>query len=164
MTGPRSLKDTPLEGSFQSHQVPLAAAMSDDSQLEILSSWLKSYNVNELLVQGGHGDKPGEFIKSSVLRILPERIDRRLGMIKESFAGYEPLDVPDFEGFGTDEPGELSAMKSVASQSFRSIRRGLALTVLSCVEFLGAVIEKNPKSFRIFSPDGKCRFCRWKRY
>ncbi|KAG8691586.1 hypothetical protein FRC09_011587, partial [Ceratobasidium sp. 395] len=83
MTGPRSLKDTPLEGSFQSHQVPLAAAMSDDTQLKILSDWLASYGVDELLVKGGHGDKPDEFIKSSVLRILPERVDRRLGMLKE---------------------------------------------------------------------------------
>ncbi|KAG9126059.1 hypothetical protein FRC07_005093, partial [Ceratobasidium sp. 392] len=134
MTGPRSLKDTPLEGSFQSHQVPLAAAMSDDTQLKILSDWLASYGVEELLVKGGHGDKPDEFVKGSVLRILPEQVDRRLGMIKESYAGYEPLNVPDFEAFGSDEPGEMSAMKAVA-------------------KYLGIVIEKNPSSFRIFSPD-----------
>ncbi|KAG9093290.1 hypothetical protein FRC06_011577, partial [Ceratobasidium sp. 370] len=134
MTGPRSVKDTPLEGSFQSHQVPLPAAMSDDSQLKILSDWLASYGANELLVKGGHGDKPDEFVKSSVLRILPERIDRRLGMIKESYVGYTPLDVPDFEAFGSDKPGEMSAMKAVA-------------------KYLGVVIEKNPSSFRIFSPD-----------
>ncbi|KAG8785735.1 hypothetical protein FRC12_017232 [Ceratobasidium sp. 428] len=108
--------------------------MSDDTQLKILSDWLASYGVDELLVKGGHGDKPDEFIKSNVLRILPERVDRRLGMLKESYAGYKPLDVPDFEGFGSDKPEEMSAMKAVA-------------------KYLGAVIEKNPSSFRIFSPD-----------
>jgi len=134
MTGPRSVEDTPLEGSFQSHQVPLPAAMSDDNQLKILSDWLSSYGADELLVKGGRGDKPDEFFKSSALRILPERIDRRLGMIKESYAGYTPLDLPDFEEFGSDKHGEMSAMKAVA-------------------KYLGVVVEKNPSSFRIFSPD-----------
>ncbi|KAH7336888.1 phosphoketolase [Rhizoctonia solani] len=134
MTGPRSLKDTPLEGSFHSHQVPLAKAMSDDEQLKILSDWLTSYGIEELLVKGGSGDKPDEFIKESVLRILPERADRRLGMVKESYAGYTALDVPDFESFGNDDEKEISAMKAVA-------------------KYLSVVIEKNPKTFRIFSPD-----------
>ncbi|CAE6412548.1 unnamed protein product [Rhizoctonia solani] len=134
MTGPRSLKDTPLEGSFHSHQVPLAKAMTDDGQLKVLSDWLTSYGIEDLLVKGGAGDKPDEFIKGSVLRILPERVDRRLGMIKESYAGYTPLDVPDFESFGNDEEKEISAMKALG-------------------KYLSAVIEKNPKTFRIFSPD-----------
>ncbi|CAE6469008.1 unnamed protein product [Rhizoctonia solani] len=134
MTGPRSLKDTPLEGSFHSHQVPLAKAMSDDEQLKILSDWLTSYGIEELLVSGGAGDKPDEFIKRSILRILPERADRRLGMVKESYAGYTALEVPDFESFGNDDEKEISAMKAVA-------------------KYLSVVIEKNPKTFRIFSPD-----------
>ncbi|KAF8685499.1 Phosphoketolase [Rhizoctonia solani] len=134
MTGPRSLKDTPLEGSFHSHQVPLAKAMSDDDQLKILSEWLGSYGIEELLVKGGAGDKPDEFIKESVLRILPGRIDRRLGMIKETYAGYTALEVPDFESFGDDDSKEISAMKALA-------------------KYLSVVIEKNPKTFRIFSPD-----------
>ncbi|CUA72515.1 hypothetical protein RSOLAG22IIIB_04912 [Rhizoctonia solani] len=134
MTGPRSLKETPLEGSFHSHQVPLAKAMSDDDQLKILSDWLTSYEIGDLLVKGGAGDKPDEFIKGSVLRILPERVNRRLGMIKESYAGYTALDVPDFESFGNDDEKEISAMKALA-------------------KYLSAVIEKNPKTFRIFSPD-----------
>ncbi|ELU39031.1 D-xylulose 5-phosphate/D-fructose 6-phosphate phosphoketolase, putative [Rhizoctonia solani AG-1 IA] len=113
MTGPRSLKDTPLEGSFHSHQVPLAKAMSDDDQLKILSEWLGSYGIEELLVKGGAGDKPDEFIKESVLRILPGRIDRRLGMIKETYAGYTALEVPDFESFGDDDSKEISAMKAL---------------------------------------------------
>jgi xylulose-5-phosphate/fructose-6-phosphate phosphoketolase len=116
MTGPRSIKDTPLEGSFHSHQVPLASAMSDDDQLKSLSDWLASYEIQELLIKGGQGDKPNEFIKESVLRILPERIDRRLGTIKESYAGYTPLDVPDFEPFGDDNEKEMSAMKALASE------------------------------------------------
>ncbi|CAE6415216.1 unnamed protein product [Rhizoctonia solani] len=134
MTGPRSLKDTPLEGSFHSHQVPLAKAMSDEGQLKMLSDWLESYGIEELLVKGGEGENPNEFIKESALRILPERIDRRLGMIKETYAGYTPLDVPDFESFGDDEEKEMSAMKALA-------------------KYLTVVIEKNPKTFRIFSPD-----------
>jgi xylulose-5-phosphate/fructose-6-phosphate phosphoketolase len=116
MTGPRSLRDTPLEGSFQSHQVPLPAAMTDDNQLKVLSDWLLSYGVSDLLVKDGRGDKPDEFIKGTALRILPERVERRLGMVKESYAGYIPLDVPDFEAFGSNKMEEMSAMKSVASE------------------------------------------------
>lgn len=87
--------------------------MSDDDQLKILSDWLQSYRVHELL---NKEDRPNEFIKESVLRILPERVDRRLGMIKESYAGYIPLDVPDFEPFGDDSMKEMSAMKALASE------------------------------------------------
>jgi len=82
MTGPKKLGDLPLEGSFRSHQVPLPAAMSDDKQLIILSDWLVSYGIGELLNFDRRGDKPGEFVKEEVLKILPEKVERRLGMIK----------------------------------------------------------------------------------
>jgi xylulose-5-phosphate/fructose-6-phosphate phosphoketolase len=137
--------------------------MSDDGQVKVLSDWLTSYGIEELLVKGGAGDKPDEFIKESALRILPERIDRRLGMIKETYAGYTPLDVPDFESFGDDKEKEMSAMKALASEwRIECVCICNQTDGLDRTEYLAVVIEKNPSTFRIFSPDGMdIQRCAW---
>ena len=63
----------------------------------MLNKWLKLYNVASLVVNdlgksekvhGGYeGVYPEELFSQAALRILPRRVERRMGMIKESNAG-----------------------------------------------------------------------------
>ena len=47
-TGPKELDGKKLEGNCASHQVPLPKAKSDRKQLQMLQTWLESYNFKEL--------------------------------------------------------------------------------------------------------------------
>ena len=47
-TGPKELDGKKLEGNCASHQVPLPLAKTDRAQLQMLQSWLESYNFKEL--------------------------------------------------------------------------------------------------------------------
>lgn len=111
-----------MVGSFHAHQVPLPRAKTDNKQLAQLEEWLSSYGVHELFTThptattDPNPNDPGELFKPEVLRILPPRVDRRLGMTKESYDSYEPLDVPDFKEFVDDKVDQkLSPMKAIGS-------------------------------------------------
>ncbi|KAF8312100.1 phosphoketolase [Clavulina sp. PMI_390] len=128
MTGPAKVDGQIVMGSFRAHQVPLPKAKADDEQLAQLQAWLESYDFPSLIAPDG-------LFTDAVLRILPPRVDRRMGMIKESYNGYTPLDVPDFKDFVSKKPEkDESPMKAIGA-------------------YLKEVIKKNPETFRIFSPD-----------
>ena len=61
---------------------------------------------------------PEELFSQAELRILPRRVERRMGMIKESYAGYELLDVPEFGGFVDVIKKAQSPMKVVGGECF----------------------------------------------
>ena len=82
MTGPRSIRNSQLEGSFHSHQVPLPQAATDDEEFEKLNDWLKSYDVHELFDKARVSENKGWFVNEKPLSILPQRMDRRMGMLK----------------------------------------------------------------------------------
>ncbi|KAJ7746366.1 phosphoketolase [Mycena metata] len=125
--GPKSFHGEFIEGSFHSHQVPLPGAKKDAEELAALQAWLKSYSPQELFTPEG-------VPVPEVLSIVPDVAGQRLGQKKESFAGYAPLKVPEWEGFGVEQGSQESCMKAVG-------------------RLLTAVIKENPKAFRIFSPD-----------
>lgn len=123
MTGPASVDGQVMTGSFHAHQVPLPRAKADAQQLSELQTWLGSYGIHDLLVDSASAlassnpSDPGALFKPEVLRILPERVDRRLGMTKETYDGYEGLDVPDFEDFVDEKPTKvLSPMKAIGGK------------------------------------------------
>ncbi|KAF9237663.1 XFP N-terminal domain-containing protein [Melanogaster broomeanus] len=116
-TGPKQLNGEYIEGSFHSHQVPLPEAKTSEEQLKML--------------QVGRLDgQPTE----DVLRIVPDKKEKRLGMRKEAYAAFQPLTVPAWMPFGVQRGSEASCMKTIGS-------------------YLREVIKKNPSNFRIFSPD-----------
>jgi xylulose-5-phosphate/fructose-6-phosphate phosphoketolase len=133
MTGPRDVGGQRVLGSFHAHQVPLPKALTDDVQFEMLKEWLESYGVNELFDKEKIEAGNGWFVKDEVLRILPKDQGLRFGTLKESYAGYESLQLSDFRQFGIEKP-EASLMKAIGG-------------------YLADVVRKNPNSFRIFSPD-----------
>ena len=52
-TGPKTVDGLPAEGSFRSHQVPLANVRDDPAHLAQLEQWLRSYRPEELFDRGG---------------------------------------------------------------------------------------------------------------
>ena len=48
LTGPEELNGVKIRGNFKAHQIPLLNAKTDEKELKILDSWLKSYRFNEL--------------------------------------------------------------------------------------------------------------------
>src|SRR5690606_11330756 len=52
-TGPKTVNDLPVEGTWRSHQVPLTAAREDPDHLVQLEEWLRSYRPEELFDEAG---------------------------------------------------------------------------------------------------------------
>ncbi|KAK3314083.1 XFP N-terminal domain-containing protein [Apodospora peruviana] len=115
-----------IEGSFHSHQVPLPKANSDEAQLKLLSDWLSSYRISELIQDGTPTD--------AVLRILPERDEKKLGQNKLTYEPYQPLDVVDTKDCAVEKGTDQSCMKVTG-------------------QYLDKVFQANPTGIRLFSPD-----------
>ena len=48
LTGPEELDGKKIRGNYKAHQIPLQHVKTDEKELKILESWLKSYRFNEL--------------------------------------------------------------------------------------------------------------------
>ena len=48
LTGPEVIDGVKIRGNFKSHQIPLPNAKTDEKELKILETWLKSYRFSEL--------------------------------------------------------------------------------------------------------------------
>ena len=105
-TGPKELHGQRIEGSFKSHQVPLPRAKVDDEEFRLLESWLKSYKFHELF------DLSEGSFKREVLEALPKE-EFRMGIRKETYAAYKPLDLPDWKDFKVEKGVDESCMKVV---------------------------------------------------
>ncbi|QYT02590.1 D-xylulose 5-phosphate/D-fructose 6-phosphate phosphoketolase [Trichoderma simmonsii] len=125
-TGPRTVDNEIIEGSFRAHQVPVAKANKSEEHLQILQDWLKSYEVHQLLADG----KPSH----DVLDILPPEEYKRLGQLKVVYDCYRGLDLPDWTPHAAEKSDQASSMQQSG-------------------KFLDDVARKNMKTFRIFSPD-----------
>ncbi|KAF9000718.1 phosphoketolase [Cyathus striatus] len=127
LSGPKKIHGEFIEGSFHSHQVPLPAAKTSKEELSVLQDWLSSYKPAELFTRDG---APVE----DILRVVPEENEKKLGQRKESYKNYTPLITPNWMSLCPEKGSQESCMKAVG-------------------HFLKEVINKNPKTFRIFSPD-----------
>ncbi|KAH6898197.1 XFP N-terminal domain-containing protein, partial [Thelonectria olida] len=125
-TGPKKVDGEFIEGSFRSHQIPVPNANKDEAHLEILQTWLKSYDPERLLKDG----KPAE----SVLEIMPKDDAKKLGQNKTNYDSYQPLDMPDWKQFAVEKYEHHSCMQETG-------------------QLLAKVAQQNPNSFRVFSPD-----------
>src|SRR5690606_15225823 len=52
-TGPKEVDGRPVEGTWRSHQVPLAQLHENPAHLEQLEAWLRSYRPEELFDANG---------------------------------------------------------------------------------------------------------------
>ncbi len=69
-TGPREVDGLPVEGTWRSHQVPLAEVRGNPKRLRELEDWLRSYRPAELF------DERGALVPE--LAALPPRGERRM--------------------------------------------------------------------------------------
>jgi len=131
-TGPKTVDGLPAEGTWRSHQVPLAEVRTNPEHLAQLESWLQSYRPEELF------DEEGALLPE--LAELPPKAHRRMSANPHANGGLllEDLSLPDFRDFAVAvaRPGT----------SFSEPTRVLGA-------FLRDVIRRNPRTFRLFGPD-----------
>src|SRR5215467_5578944 len=131
-TGPKQVDGLPVEGTWRSHQVPLARVREDPSHLAALEAWLHSYGPGELF------DAEGSPVPD--LRTLPPEGNRRMSANPHANGGLllRELSLPDFRDYAV-------AVESPARTSSEATR------VLG--HFMADIVRANPDNFRVFGPD-----------
>ncbi|BBY08785.1 phosphoketolase family protein [Mycobacterium noviomagense] len=131
-TGPRTVDGQQVEGTWRSHQVPLAETHDNPEHRAQLEEWLRSYRPAELFDADG-GLRPE-------LRALAPIGERRMSANPHANGGslLRDLDLPDFRGYAVD-------VAQPATQTHEATR------VLGT--FLRDVIARNPDRFRLMGPD-----------
>ena len=133
-TCPPVIDGLPVEGTWRSHQVPLAEVRDTPEHLQILQDWLASYRPDELF------DADGAPFPATVAA-APAGV-RRMSANPVANGGQltVPLRLGDFRDHA--HPVDPEA---------RGAETGEATRVLG--EWLADVIRHNPDNFRIFGPD-----------
>ena len=131
-TGPKFVDGLPTEGTWRSHQVPMAEVKTNPDHLALLETWLKSYHPDELF------DENGTLVPE--LKALPPKSYRRMSANPHANGGLllQDLVLPDFRNYAVEvaRPGTTFAE---------------ATKVLG--SYLRDVTRNNAKRFRIFGPD-----------
>ncbi|WP_214104564.1 phosphoketolase family protein [Acrocarpospora catenulata] len=131
-TGPHEVDGKPVEGTWRSHQVPLATVRENPAHLAMLEEWMRSYRPEELFDAGG---RP----VPEVLQTVPAG-NLRMSANPHANGGIllRPLALPDFRDYAVEvpEPGvQLSEPTRVLGRWVRD------------------VITANPDNFRLMGPD-----------
>jgi len=131
-TGPKEVDGLPAEGSFRSHQVPLADVRNNPGHLALLEQWLHSYHPEELFDSRGA-------IRPEISALAPDG-EKRMSANPHANGGLlvRDLELPDFRRYAVDVPNPASTFSE-------------ATRVLGA--WLRDVIRANPDRFRIVGPD-----------
>ncbi|HKE16534.1 MAG TPA: phosphoketolase family protein [Kofleriaceae bacterium] len=131
-TGPKEVDGVAVEGTFRSHQVPLAQLATAPGHLAILEQWMRSYRPEELF------DARGALVPE--LAELAPRGARRMSANPHANGGLlrKELRVPDFRAYAVDVPSPGSVVHEATRVQGRLVRD---------------VLAANPRTFRVFSPD-----------
>ncbi len=133
-TGPKTVDGKQVEGSFRSHQVPVADIFTKPGHLKILEDWMRSYKAEELF------DADGKF-KADLAELAPKG-NRRMGMNPHANGGLllRDLHLPDFRKYAVkvDKPG-------TRSEESTRVLGGFLRDVLK--------LNKDARNFRMMSPD-----------
>ncbi len=133
-TGPKEVDGQPTEGTWRSHQVPLAEIATNPGHLGQLEGWLKSYRPDELF--DDHG------------RLIPELSElaptgtRRMGDNPHANGGLllKELRLTDFRDYAVDVPAPGVAL----AEATRVLGGFLRDTMRASTE---------QRNFRIVAPD-----------
>jgi xylulose-5-phosphate/fructose-6-phosphate phosphoketolase len=131
-TGPKEVDGQPVEGTWRSHQVPVAEVRENAEHRALLESWMRSYRPEELF------DKDGALMVE--LAQLPPKGQRRMSANLRSNGGLllRDLALPDFCTYGV----EVTHPGATSSEATRVLGG-----------FLRDVIRQNSETFRLFGPD-----------
>jgi xylulose-5-phosphate/fructose-6-phosphate phosphoketolase len=131
-TGPKEVDGLPSEGTWRSHQVPMADVRENPEHLALLESWMRSYRPEELFDADG---RPTADVQANA-----PKGDRRMSASPHANGGLllRDLSLPDFRDYAVEvkTPG---------------VDRAEATKLLG--GFLRDVIRENPSNFRLVGPD-----------
>ncbi len=133
-TGPHVVDGRQVEGTWRSHQVPLANVKKDPEHLKLLEAWMQSYRPEELFDERG-APRP------LVTELAPAG-DRRMGASPYANGGrlWQALELPEVHASAVDvpKPGVVMHESTAALGSF--LRGAMELSA-------------STRNFRVFSPD-----------
>jgi len=131
-TGPKTIDGHRIEGSWRSHQVPVADVRGNPAHLKLLEEWMRSYRPEELF------DAAGTFVPE--LKALAPKGRRRMSANPHANGGLlrKELRLPDFRHYAVDVAG----CGTDRCENTRPLGA-----------FLRDVMRLNPTSFRVFGPD-----------
>jgi xylulose-5-phosphate/fructose-6-phosphate phosphoketolase len=131
-TGPRVVDGVQVEGTFRSHQVPLAGMRNNPEHLAELERWLRSYRPEELFDDAGT-------LRPEIRATAPSG-QRRMSDNPHANGGIllRDLRLPDFRDYAVDvvEPGRSQEESTKVLGTW-----------------LRDVIRNNPTTFRLMGPD-----------
>ena len=131
-TGPKTIDGKPVEGTWRSHQVPMADVRTNPAHLAVLEEWLRSYRPDELFDEAGA-------LRPELAALAPTE-QRRMSANRHANGGVllQDLRLPDFRDYAV----EVAKPATDTSEATRVL--GM---------FLRDVIKANPSTFRLFGPD-----------
>jgi xylulose-5-phosphate/fructose-6-phosphate phosphoketolase len=133
-TGPKTVDGKPTEGSFRSHQVPLAGLADNPEHLRQLEEWMRSYRPEELFDEDGA-------LRQELAELAP-RGNRRMGANPHANGGLllRDLELPDFRQYAipVERPG------AVDGEATRVLGRMLRDTMR---------LNERQANFRVMGPD-----------
>jgi xylulose-5-phosphate/fructose-6-phosphate phosphoketolase len=133
-TGPKEVDGQQTEGTWRSHQVPLAELAAKPQHIQLLEQWMRSYKPHELF------DDTGAL--NAELRELAPRGERRMGSNPHANGGrlLKDLEMPDFREYAVavQQPGQIDAEATrVMGKLLRDVMR----------------LNMERKNFRVVGPD-----------
>jgi len=133
-TGPAEVDGKPVEGTWRSHQVPLAELFEKPGHVKLLEQWLRSYRPEELFDAAGR-------LRPELAELAPKG-ERRMSANPHANGGalLKDLRMPDFREYAVSvpEPGTVLAEATRAQGAF--LRDVMKLNL-------------EARNFRIFGPD-----------
>jgi xylulose-5-phosphate/fructose-6-phosphate phosphoketolase len=133
-TGPKEVDGLPVEGTFRSHQVPVADVKANPEHLALLEDWMRSYHPEELFDESGH--------LLAELAALAPRDERRMGANPHANGGklLISLDLPPFMDYAIDVQQPATERQESTRQLGKMMRD---------------IFTRNAgqRNFRLFCPD-----------
>ncbi len=133
-TGPKEVDGKKTEGSWRSHQVPLAEVATKEAHRRLLEQWMRSYRPEALF------DESGRLVPQ--LAALAPNGSRRMGANPHANGGrlLNDLKMPNFRDFAVDvaKPATVFAEATRVLGAFlRDVMR----------------LNQDRRNFRVFGPD-----------
>jgi len=133
-TGPREVDGKRVEGTFRSHQVPLAKVRENPEHLRALEAWMRSYKPEELFDENGA-------LKPELAALAPVG-DKRMGASPHANGGIllKDLLLPDFRDYAVTVEHPGTAVEESTRVMGRLLRDVMKLNAAA-------------RNFRVMGPD-----------
>jgi xylulose-5-phosphate/fructose-6-phosphate phosphoketolase len=133
-TGPKEVDGKRTEGTWRSHQVPMAGLAEEPEHLRLLEDWMRSYRPGELF------DEQGRL--SPHLAALAPTGRRRMGSNPHANGGLllRDLRLPDFRDYAVAVPAPGTALAEATRVLGTYLRDVMAL-------------NRESRNFRVVGPD-----------